>query len=564
MRGKIKRQEGSDNEDDVVQGQAKGDAKGKGKKYIGRNGKRRRQEGNDNEDDVDKGQAEVEGSRNNLENLKVDSEFATSIEEAIELFDEYYIPDVFSLHRGANVNDKIILNKVLLVWTKTTTYIGQPVVTNAAVHTVVEDQGLDPKGIVYKYKNRKNYRRNIGHRQKWKERRETGMEVMKSFKVSKTFSVFTLVFLACLLFYLSSNLVDNIGKSRHWTTQYRDQANDVHLVCKSVPSISMASTIFIPLRIKYVCVQKKKMMCWHLQRLEREELGRVLKKASMDDRTIILTTLNKAWAKPGSVFDLFLESFRIGEGTSRLLNHLVIVAVDPTAFTRCKSIHPHCFNLTTPGVDFAEDERFMSENYLKLMWRRIDFLRIVLELGYNFVFTDADIMWFRDPFPYFDSMDEIHIACDIYKGNPSYKGNLANGGFTYVKSVGATIEFYKYWYMARLLHDKQHDQQVFEIIKLEPVVAALGLRIRYLDTKYFGGFCQPSKDMNKVCTMHANCCVGIENKIPDLKNILNDWKNFTSLSQQEKEAKGSSTSASPWSAPNKCKPFLPKSTQNRA
>ncbi|KAF9626590.1 hypothetical protein IFM89_036105 [Coptis chinensis] len=25
-------------------------------------------------------------------------------------------------------------------------------------------QGLDPKGIVYKYKNRKNYRRNIGHR----------------------------------------------------------------------------------------------------------------------------------------------------------------------------------------------------------------------------------------------------------------------------------------------------------------------------------------------------------------------------------------------------------------
>ncbi|KAF9616035.1 hypothetical protein IFM89_027974 [Coptis chinensis] len=92
-RGKSKRQEGSDNEDDVVQGQAKGEAKGKGKKYIGRNGKRRRQEGNDNEDDVDKGQAEVEGSRNNnLENLEVDSEFAASLEKAIELFDENYIP----------------------------------------------------------------------------------------------------------------------------------------------------------------------------------------------------------------------------------------------------------------------------------------------------------------------------------------------------------------------------------------------------------------------------------------------------------------------------------------
>ncbi|KAF9616928.1 hypothetical protein IFM89_032998 [Coptis chinensis] len=252
------------------------------------------------------------------------------------------------------------------------------------------------------------------------------------------------------------------------------------------------------------------------------------------------------------MLDLFLESFRIGEGTSRLLNHLVIVAMDPTTFFRCKSVHPHCFYLTTPGVDFSKDKRFMSEDYLKLMWRRIDFLRVVLELGYNFVFTDADIMWLRDPFPHFDSMDEIYIACDIYQGNSSDKRNMANGGFNYVKSVRATIEFYKYWYMARLLHDKQHDQQVFEIIKREPIVAATGLRIRYLDTKYFGGFCQPSRDMNKVCTMHANCCVGIEKKVPDLKSILNDWKNFTALSPQEKEAKGSST-AYPWSAPNKCR-----------
>ncbi|GAV66047.1 Ribosomal_L21p domain-containing protein [Cephalotus follicularis] len=67
--------------------------------------------------------------------------------------------------KGANVNDKIVLNKVLLVGTKTSTYIGKPVVTNAAVHAVVEEQGLNPKVIVFKYKKKKNYRRNIGHRQ---------------------------------------------------------------------------------------------------------------------------------------------------------------------------------------------------------------------------------------------------------------------------------------------------------------------------------------------------------------------------------------------------------------
>ncbi|XP_065880280.1 large ribosomal subunit protein bL21c [Euphorbia lathyris] len=67
--------------------------------------------------------------------------------------------------KGANVNDKVALNKVLLVGTREKTYIGKPVVTNAVVHAVVEEQGLNPKVIVFKYKKKKNYRRNIGHRQ---------------------------------------------------------------------------------------------------------------------------------------------------------------------------------------------------------------------------------------------------------------------------------------------------------------------------------------------------------------------------------------------------------------
>ncbi|KAL6512109.1 hypothetical protein OROGR_021706 [Orobanche gracilis] len=67
--------------------------------------------------------------------------------------------------KGANVNDKITLNKVLLVGTKTSTYIGKPIVPNATVRAIVEEQTLDKKVIVFKYKRKKHYRRNIGHRQ---------------------------------------------------------------------------------------------------------------------------------------------------------------------------------------------------------------------------------------------------------------------------------------------------------------------------------------------------------------------------------------------------------------
>ncbi|KAF6174612.1 hypothetical protein GIB67_006264 [Kingdonia uniflora] len=120
---------------------------------------------------------------------------------------------------------------------------------------------------------------------------------------------------------------------------------------------------------------------------EELSLEEVLKEASMDDKTVILTTLNEAWAVPGSVLDLFLESFRIGYQTHKLLNHLVIIALDRNAYTRCMDVHGHCYALTTEGVDFSKEAYFMTPDYLKMMWRRIDFLRSILQMGYNFIFT---------------------------------------------------------------------------------------------------------------------------------------------------------------------------------
>uniref|UniRef100_A0A0D9VP34 Nucleotide-diphospho-sugar transferase domain-containing protein n=1 Tax=Leersia perrieri TaxID=77586 RepID=A0A0D9VP34_9ORYZ len=107
----------------------------------------------------------------------------------------------------------------------------------------------------------------------------------------------------------------------------------------------------------------------------------------MANNTMILTTLNSAWAEPGSVIDVFLESFRIGNNTRWLLDHLVMVSLDLVAHRRCEQIHPHCFALTTDGVDFSGQKNFMTDGYLKMMWRRIDFLGRVLAKGYSFIFT---------------------------------------------------------------------------------------------------------------------------------------------------------------------------------
>jgi len=119
------------------------------------------------------------------------------------------------------------------------------------------------------------------------------------------------------------------------------------------------------------------------------DLEEVLRRAATKDRTVIMTQINAAWTRPGSLLDLFFESFRTGEGgVARLLEHLVIVTMDPAAYQGCQAVHRHCYFLrTSSGVDYRSEKMFMSKDYLEMMWGRNRFQQTVLELGYNFLFT---------------------------------------------------------------------------------------------------------------------------------------------------------------------------------
>ncbi|KAL3500044.1 hypothetical protein ACH5RR_039137 [Cinchona calisaya] len=265
----------------------------------------------------------------------------------------------------------------------------------------------------------------------------------------------------------------------------------------------------------------------------------------METKTVIITTVNAAWTAPNSIFDIFLEGFRIGNQTQALLNHLVVVALDQNAYSRCLELHPYCFALSTEGVDFSGTANFMSEDYLKMMWRRIDFLHAVLEMGYSFIFTDVDILWFRDPFQQLYLDADFQIACDHFNFNSTNLNNSPNGGFVYVRSNNMTIQLYNFWYKSKETYPWTHDQDVLNKIKFDPFINQIGLKIRFLDTAYFGGFCEPSKDLNVVCTMHANCCTNLDSKIHDLQMMIDDWKRYMTVPANH-------TKPQPWTMPRYC------------
>lgn len=260
-----------------------------------------------------------------------------------------------------------------------------------------------------------------------------------------------------------------------------------------------------------------------------EQLEKILAAADMGNRTVILTTMNAAWAEPGSVLDLFLESFRIGNATAALLRHMIIVAVDQKALARCRALHDFCYDLNAAGADLSAQKDYMTPDYLDMMWRRLDFQLHVLRQGYSFIATDADILWFRNPLPHFYPDGDFQISCDRFLGNASGMENWPSNGFNYVRANNRTVPFFKYWHAARARYPGDHDQTVFDRIKRDKYLEEIGLKIRFLDTKYFGGVCEiKPRDWSSLCTFHANCLIGLGNKLKELRNMLDGWRNYTS------------------------------------
>ncbi|XP_071738611.1 uncharacterized protein At1g28695-like [Rutidosis leptorrhynchoides] len=295
------------------------------------------------------------------------------------------------------------------------------------------------------------------------------------------------------------------------------------LLVKS-PSLSITSTAFITQKLY---PSKPSFSMISSTSMYRDELEAALEGASMANRTLIIAMVNKAYTEGDKpMFDIFLDGFWLGEDTRQLKNHLLIVAVDQTAFERCIFLELHCYRLKTNDVEYVGEKIYMSEDFIKMMWQRTRFLRDVLRRGYNFVFTDTDVLWLRNPFLSLTQDDTVdfQISVDKFNGNQWSERHLINTGFYMIRSNNKTIALFDKWYEKRNNSTGKKEQDVLIELMKKRTFRRLGLRVRFLDTKYFSGFCEDSKDVNVVSTVHANCCRSIKAKVIDLTEVIHDWK----------------------------------------
>lgn len=53
-----------------------------------------------------------------------------------------------------------------------------------------------------------------------------------------------------------------------------------------------------------------------------------------------------------------------------------------------------------------------------------------------------------------------------------------------------------------------------------------GVVLHFVDTAYFGSFCQHKKDFRQLCTFHGNCLKGLPMKLGLLRSLLDERKQF--------------------------------------
>ena len=144
--------------------------------------------------------------------------------------------------------------------------------------------------------------------------------------------------------------------------------------------------------------------------------------------------------------------------------------------------HPQSFAYANDGAN----QDYLDKTFIDLMWYKSFSVWLLLQMGYHVLFQDVDIVWFRDPFPYFERLHNKYQSLNTKSNDPSfprlpdavlsddgqrslrYTPFYANSGFYFFRSNAIMISIA--WMIVTafdLLHISGSHQNVFTLRLLE-------------------------------------------------------------------------------------------------
>jgi hypothetical protein len=144
------------------------------------------------------------------------------------------------------------------------------------------------------------------------------------------------------------------------------------------------------------------------------------------------------------VMDLLLNFICSAEGASIDLSSIVVFVGDVKYIPIIEKMGSRAFYDASLGAMPTKAAGFYLDNtFSRMMWFKAVAVYITLFAGYNVLFQDVDLVWLKDPFPYFSSLDADISFMDDGARTPRYTPFFVNSGFYYIKYNERTLYMFE-------------------------------------------------------------------------------------------------------------------------
>ncbi|GMH17281.1 hypothetical protein Nepgr_019122 [Nepenthes gracilis] len=114
----------------------------------------------------------------------------------------------------------------------------------------------------------------------------------------------------------------------------------------------------------------------------------------------------------------FLNNWLISIVRQKHQDKVLIIAEDYATLFLVNERWPGHAVLIPPASDSQSAHKFGSQGFFNFTSRRPQHLLHILELGYNVMYNDVDMVWLADPFPYLRGNHDIYFTDDIAAVKP--------------------------------------------------------------------------------------------------------------------------------------------------
>eukprot|EP00057_Strongylocentrotus_purpuratus_P003626 XP_003727023.1 PREDICTED: uncharacterized protein LOC100888971 isoform X1 [Strongylocentrotus purpuratus] len=230
---------------------------------------------------------------------------------------------------------------------------------------------------------------------------------------------------------------------------------------------------------------------------------------------VILVSTNKAFL---NFTDNWLESVK----RSGIRSGVTLVAEDREAFNYLNNRTDIELNVVLNDVSESPGERllFDSPAYKQLVNKRPSYILQLLSSGHDVLFSDVDIVWLKNPLPYF-----TNDTNDIWLQEDLHEPTVYCAGFTFYRSSPATIALVTEWVQTLALHPTYPDQRVLNGLLKKKRWQGDYIKRAVMDSRLFPSgrlyfdpdWREANKDTEQVM-VHNNWIKGHDRKVERFRN----------------------------------------------